>query len=411
MPETLTLDKLTPQQLKIFWNEVARKSTLHEFLYNFLGFKDLNSIHKDLCQFLETKHLFKLILMPRYTFKSSICTIGKTLHELNKDSNQRILIYSDASDKATGFLTSIKGHIEGKAEGSKFYAIYNWGQKDPKQTWNLSEIVIADRKTAYPEASIETAGIETSKVGKHYDGIIFDDIVSDKNVTTKDQMDKVENCFRTALSLLKPDGWVIITGTIWHFGDLYRRIIADNELSGLFQIFIVDGEDDPKYGKYCFSDIGLTKEFLEQKKKQQGTYLYSCLYRNNPVSPESAIFKESNFSFYGAIKPDDLYITGTLDPAGEGKDKSGLTAVGTDYEMNMNILEALEGHWKPSELIDLIINLHYKLKFKIFGLETIFFRRMLKLELMRRIGEEHKDNPTKFPLFGIYEFDSASRQG
>jgi predicted phage terminase large subunit-like protein len=620
----------------------------------------MNSEHDELCKFLISKGLYKLILMPRFTFKSCIVTVGYTLWRLAKDYNLRLLIYSDAASKAEGFLGSITNHITGKVAGSKFREIFGHWEVDPKKDkWNQSQIVIGFRQTAYAEPSIDTGGIETSKIGFHYPLIIFDDIVSDKNVTTKAQMDKVADCYKKALSLLVPGGEIIMVGTRWHFGDLYGRLLAENAENRLFETFIrkaYDGE------KYYFADIGecsLTKERLALLKKQQGSYVFSCnpaeapiimgdwtaksicdieegdeiigwkrkstnekqlitskvlkvqsrmaevvkiklksgreirctsdhnwftgrndethreyrpakvgmklmymfkpyiselcqsdqklaswlggfydgegscsdsiilnqskeknpevclkleatlnvlnytwnsaekeptktawggkttyywvnggiqekrrfllqcnpsrrsgiensifkhgcrfikekdeivsikpdgfekvyalqtetgnyiawgygskncLYQNSPVDDETATFKARDFSF-AEVSPTDLYITATIDPAGKGEDYTAITVVGTDHQLTMYLLEIVNQKMTPSEMIEKIVSLNYKYKFKMFGIETNFFRGMLKLELERRIQTEHQENPEKFPLFGTHEFLAASRRG
>ena len=77
----------------------------------------------------------------------------------------------------------------------------------------------------------------------------------------------------------------------------------------------------------------------------------------------------------------------------------------------MHILDIINEKLQPSEIVDKVITLHTKYEFKMFGIETNFFRGMLKLELERRVRSEHSENPTKFPLFGIHEFLAASRRG
>lgn len=387
--------------------------SFYNFCFECLGFRDMNRVHKDLCDFLQYNPMkFKLVLMPRYSFKSTICSIGYPLWQLVKSCDLRILIYSDATAKATGFLDTVKAHIEGKVSKSKFREIFPSWESDIKSgSWNRDQITISIRKTSLPEPSVDTGGIETSKVGFHYDIIIFDDIVSDKNITTKDQMDKVAECYKKALSLLKPGGVVLMPGTRWNFGDLYGRIIAENDMKKNFALFIVDGEEDKKYGKYPFRDIGLTEEFLGAQKMEQGSYLYSCLYRNSPTDPETATFKVQDFAFYGAVKPDDLYITCTVDPAGEGEDFTAITVVGTDHNMDMYILDIVNEHLQPSEIVDNIIRLQYKYKFGVLGSETNFFRGMLEMEIRRRRDEEHRLSPGRFKLFAVHEFEASSRRG
>ena len=399
------------------------EASFFDFCEDSLGYHDMNAEHRALCEFINgptdpgkrihykrNKKLFNLILMPRYTFKSCVATVGYSLYRLLFDPNIRILIYSDATSKAQGFLTSVKNHIMGKVDNSKFRAQWGEWETDPKKgKWNESAIIVKTRSTASAEPSIETAGIETSLVGRHYDLIIFDDIVSDKNVTTKEQMDKTSECYSKALSLLRPGGEVLMVGTRWHFGDLYGRIIAENKHRQTFGIFHRKAEID---GKLLFADIGensLTRSFLEQQRLQQGSYIFSCLYLNEPTDDETRVFKTTDFAFYGSIKPDDLYITATCDPAGQGEDFTAITVVGTDTNMDMHILEIVNKHLQPSEIIEKIINLNYKYKFKMFGLEKTFFRGMLRLELERRIKEERQND--KFRLFGIHEFEPSGRKG
>jgi predicted phage terminase large subunit-like protein len=411
LTQPIKFKQLTDSELLYTTKATIRQGGLYNFLYEVLGFKDMNNVHEDLSRFLEGDCLFKLVLTPRYTFKSCICTVGFALWELVKQPNSRILIYSDANIKAEGFLSSLKSHIEGKVENSKFSRYFSWF--DEKQKWNQSQIEIRDRTTSFVEPSVDTGGENTSKVGMHYDLIIFDDIVSDKNITTKEQMDKIANCYKKALSLLRPGGKVLMVGTRWHFGDLYGRIIKETEINGVFSIFIVDGEEDKKYGSYCFSNIGtnsLTKRFLDQQKAQQGTYVYSCLYRNNPVDPETATFKHKDFAFYGDIKSEDLYITATCDPAGEGEDFTAITVVGTDCNMDMHILEIVNKHLQLSETINEIIRLHYKYKFKMVGMETNFYRGQCIIELERKIAEARLENE-KFQLFGVHEFNATAKRG
>jgi len=388
------------------------RNDFYSFCLNILGYRDMNDEHKKLCEFMqEDTKKFRLVLMPRYTFKSCICTIGYSLWRLLKNPNERILIYSDASTKAQGFLTGIRNHILSKSERSIFRNTFGAWETDPKSgKWNENQIIVSIRYAAQSECSIETAGIDTSMVGKHFDAIIFDDVVSDKNITTKDQMDKTVECYSKALSLLRPGGTVIMLGTRWNFGDLYGKIIAENKQKDTFKIFIRDSGYNA--GKLLFDNIGknsLTWEFLKLQRTEQGSYIFSCLYENNPTDPETAVFKVADFNFYGSIKPDDLYITATCDPAGEGRDFTAITVAGTDNKMKLYILDIVNKHLQPSEIINEIIRLNYRYRFRLFGLERNFFRGMLKKELDRRITEE-RVNPD-FKLFGIREFRPSSRAG
>jgi predicted phage terminase large subunit-like protein len=405
-----------PPKWKRYLDIVLEREKYRENFYLFcrdvLGYKEMNDEHRQLCSILQDEPLYTLILMPRYSYKSCIATVGKTLWDLSKNYDMRVLIYSDAASKAKAFLGDIKNHIMGKSGRSRFREVFGQWEVDPKKgKWNEEQVVIAYRRTAHKEPSVDTGGIETSKAAFHYDKIIFDDIVTDVNVTTKAQMDKTAECYKKALSLLKPGGSVLMLGTRWDYGDLYGRIIAENKETQLFTIHIRDAEDRNTEGQLLFDSIGLTRAFLDRQRREQGSRLYSCLYRNEPTDDETAIFKAKDFAFEEAVGGKDLYVTCTIDPAGEGEDFTAITVVGTDHEMNMHLLDIINAHLLPSQMIDKIINLNYKYKFKMLGIETNFYRGMLKLELDNKIMAEHQTDPKTFPLFGTQEFLASSRRG
>lgn len=373
-------------------------------------FKEMTPTHQELCTFLQhDKARTKMILMPRYSYKSTITTIGFALWKLLHDPNRRILIYSDSAAKATNFLNGIKAHIEGKAPNSRFRDYFPGWETDPKTgKWNESEIIVSCREVSFPEPSIDTGGIETSKVGKHYDDIYFDDIVSDLNVTTKAQMDKVYECYQKSLSLLKPGGRVLITGTRWAFGDPYGRIIEENKDAEGFSLFLRAAE---KNGKYPFASIGLDQKFLDEQKRKQGSYVVSCLYQNNPISDEDAIFKYEQFKFYRPSGFDykNLYITCTIDPAGEGEDCTAITVCGTDRELNIYLLEVINAHLSPTQIVENLIKLSYKWKYSKLGVETNFFRGLLEKEI--KLAMEQERSNREWTPFSMEVFQATAKRG
>src|SRR3990167_7774417 len=373
------------------------------------GYYDLTPTHKKLCKVIqETKKRFILILMPRYSFKSGVVTVGHGLWNLVKKPNTRILIYSDSAMKAEGFLQGIKNQILGTAPNSKFRNYYpKWETDAHRGLWNDSQILLSSRKQALLEPSVDTGGIESSKIGMHYDYIYFDDIVSDLNTTTKFQMDKVYDCFKKSLSLLTPKGKVVVIGTRWHYGDAYAKIIEENKTLDDFEIFIVDAEEKNGDGTLVFESIGLDRKFLDYQRNKQGSYLFSCLYRNSPVDDETALFRVTNFRFYKPEKDfhKNLFITGALDPAGEGEDFSAITVVGINNHKQMYVLDAVNDHLIPSQLIFQVIRLNYKWGFNKFIIEKNFFKGLFEGELRKVINEESKN--ASFKNFSVEEITST----
>jgi predicted phage terminase large subunit-like protein len=406
--------KVDPLYQKAFLQEKG-KFSFRYFCRAILGYSDMNAEHDALCEYLQHDPAkIKLMLMPRYTFKSSIITIGHTLWLLANDPNERILLYSDATEKAEGFLLGIKNHIHGQVSGSLFRAIFGKWEVDPKRgIWNQSGIVVSTRNKGAVEPSVDTAGVETSKVGKHYSRMKFDDLVSDKNITTKELMDKVIQVYKNAGSLLQPSGSTDIAGTRWHYGDLYGRLLAEYKGDPKFSFFIKKAHEGDKY---FFMDIGkdsLTPEFLSAKKREQGSAVYSCLYQNEPTDDETAIFKTADFSFYQPSDlPSGLYITAALDPIPPHEktstgDDAAIVVCGTDKEMNIHILDIVRGRLQPSEQIDELFRLHQKWHINSFGVETNAFQKVMRRDIEFRYKEERLKNPN-FRFFHIEEFVGSS---
>lgn len=396
------LSKDAPTKIPVYMAD------FHYFCKECLGYTDMNEEHLKLCRFLQfDEHRFKMVLMPRYSFKSCVATIGYALWLLVRNPNERILIYSDAATKAKGFLLGIKNHIEGMSETSKFSKYFvNWMTDRLIGKWNDSQIVIRPRTGTFVEPSVDTAGIDTSRVGMHYDTIIYDDIVTDQNVTTKELMDKTYECYTKSLSLLKPNGRVLMVGTRWSQGDAYGRLIEEDK--GEWGFFIRQARTDE--GKYPFESIGLSEPFITDQLKRQGSYIWSCIYQNQPCDPTTAIFLEKDFNFYGDLfNTDNLYITCTVDPAGEGDDYTGITVVGTDSNMRMYVLDAINRAMKPAGIINEIVRLSYAWKFRILGIETNTFNGMLERDLQLAL-EVERSNP-KFVPFSLELFRATCKKG
>ena len=346
--------------------------------------------------------------------------MGFALWKLINNPDLRILIYSDSASKAQNFLTGIKNQILGSAANSVFRDYFpNWEMDPHKGKWNESQIVIKCRDQGATEPTIDTGGIETSKVGMHYDLIFFDDIVSDINTTTKEQMDKVYECYQKSLSLLKPGGEVVVIGTRWHFGDTYGRLLEENRTTDAFDILIRNAESLRADGTLLFENVGLDRKFLDDQRRRQGSYIFSCLYNNSPVDDETATFKVADFKFYDRIEKSEepvktgmyknLYITGAIDPAGQGEDYTAITVVATDNKLRMHVIDIVNKHLQTNQMVDEILRLNKIYHFKRFGVETVFFRGKLKKDLELTIEQERANQD--FHVFSVDELQTRWRKG
>lgn len=281
--------------------------SLYWFDKNILGYKDMDEkVHLQLCEFIngryresgEAEKPFKLMLLPRGSFKTSVVTIGYTIQAIMQNPDIRILIANEKFDNAKDFLSEIKGHFEHNEKFRQFY-----GDWLSQFGWREDSIIVSQRKKNLKEPTVSCAGIEVVKVGMHYDLIIMDDLVSDKNTTTKDQMDKVKDFYKLALSLLEPDGKIVVIGTRWSFNDLYNHLIENEKHR--FNYFIRGAYN--KDGSLWFPQR-LTEDFLQDQRKSQSSYQFACQYLNSPVDDESARFKKDWIKYYS------IHLGGKLIP-------------------------------------------------------------------------------------------------
>lgn len=348
------------------------------------------------------------IEMPRGTFKSSIVTIGFTLQYILNDPDARILIDSETYSKAKNFLAEIKGHLE---DNTKFREIFksihgvypDEGKKNPSVRWTDNAVDLACRTIKRKEPSISCSGIDRSINGMHFDLIIGDDLHSEKNVTNKDQIDQVIEHYKLLFSLLDPGCPLIIIGTRWDYQDLYQYIL-ENERHR-YNIIIRSAIED---GELLFPER-LTEDFLEEQKKTQGNYIFSCQYMNNPVDDETATFKQSYFRHtnWELVKdrPINWYVS--VDPSQEGpySDYAAFTLVGMDHQQELYVRQVHRAKMNYSEIVNLMFDWHVKYKPQRMALETIATQKSIEYIL----NDEQKNRGIWLPV-QIIKSRTASKE-
>lgn len=361
--------------------------------------------HRELCDIvMNQQRKKKLVMLPRGSFKSSVVTISYPLWRLEKNPNLRILIDNETFSNSKAFLAEAKGMLE----NPEVLAVYPHLEPNKKinNGWTEDSVILKARSRHRKEPNLSCAGIDNTKVGMHYDIIIMDDVVSTKNVTTPEQMKQVIDHYRLILSLLEPDGELIIIGTRYHIGDLYGHII-ENE-SSIFEILVrpailPDGQ--------LFFPSRLTREFLSQQRQSQGSYIYECQYMLNPTSEDNVDFKKSWLQYWdGEYKdgkitvnwcsnPDiqtpislPVNVFTTVDPASSKKKDSDFTTAitnGVTPDNKWFILDMVRDKLNPTERVDLVFSQHKKYKAIKLGYETVGFQESDKHYTKKRMFEEN----------------------
>lgn len=194
-----------------------------------LGYKDITKFtHKDTVDALQGPSKRKLIIMPRGTFKSSITSVAYPIWLLLNNPNLRIMLDGELYSNSKNFLREIKGHLL-RPELTSIFGTF----KD-ESCWNEGEILIRQRTKVLKEASITASGIGSEKTGQHYDVIICDDLNSPSNSNTEEGRQKVIDHFRYNISILEPEGILVVVATRYSELDLpgfiLHSVIDGNEI-------------------------------------------------------------------------------------------------------------------------------------------------------------------------------------
>lgn len=351
-----------------------------------------------------------LILMPRGTFKSSIITIGFTLQYFLNDSEARVLIDSETYSKSKDFLAEVKGHLE---DNTKYRAIFKTihgvypddNKKNSSTRWTDKAVDLACRKRKRKEPSISCSGIDRSINGLHFDVIIEDDLHSEKNVTNKEQIQQVIDHRKLATSLLDPGMPRITIGTRWDYQDAYQYVL-DNSRDSYNIIIRKAIEDD---GSLLFPER-LTPEFLSQQKKDQGTYIYSCQYQNEPVDDETATFKRSYFNYIDQKLVDDRPINWfmAVDPSagGEYSDYAAFVLCGMDFQQELYVKKVHRAKMNYAEIIQLMFDWHQRYQPRRIALETVATQKTIQYML----NNEQKRRGVWLPVAEIKTRDNTKKE-
>lgn len=225
------LEKLASQPLSIreevthrLMREQFQSSLFHTAKY-LLGYKDLTwRTHGQIVRVLEDSSKRKLLVLPRGSFKSSLACEAFPIWLLLNQPNLRILIDSEIYTNSKNFLRKVRALFE----SDKLVSLF--GSFKSPDNWNEGELTISQRTEPFKEASITCSGVGAVKVGQHYDYIIMDDLNSQNNSNTPEGLDKVINHYRMSISLLEPNGTIVVVGTRYHTNDIIGWIL-ENEIN------------------------------------------------------------------------------------------------------------------------------------------------------------------------------------
>lgn len=385
----------------------------------------------DAKQISRAKGCHKAIEAPRGHAKSTTFTFKDTLHAALYGYKHYIIILSDSSEQAEGFLTDSKDELEENAAIREDFGALQGG------VWKASVILLKNG------TKIEAIGSGKKIRGRRHkqwrpDLILCDDLENDENVNTAEQRQKLRSWYYKAVSKCGDTYTdIVYIGTLLHYDSLlanvaknkeygavkYRGVIsfaANTPLWDAWEKIYTDlSNEDSKEEAKAFFEVNRaemlegTAVLWEEKlsyydfmvmRLSEGTASFNSEIQNDPIDPATCTFNEEWFDFYdgdGKIPPDfsdpRFVFIGANDPSlGKNKksDTSSIIGLAKDTITGyMYVLVASVERRKPDVIIaDALdtsrrLRLDYKKPFYQFGVETVQFQYYFA-EIMRQKSVE-----------------------
>jgi len=351
---------------------------------------------------------FRLILLPRGHYKSTITTISDTIqivltddsknapYPRNLGPNCRVLIAHEGQDHAARFLFAIAEHFR---RNPWLMALFPELVPGKDQRINKTELELP-RDKIWGEPTIDVMGVGTKSQGRHYDYLKLDDIYG-AEARDSDAVDKATKLWIDNIQsfLLTPaTDHIDFIGTRYRHEDVYKHImdVYAEQLVKYIRPIVEFSEKEGK--KVPIFPEQFTLKSIEILKKNP--IVYNSQYLNDPLSGDSE-FNMAWERYYERLEwenPDkrrlvyedpssgrnvtlswlELDRLVFIDPATVGN--SGIIVTGTNGERNPKafILEEEMRPYQPPELVKRIFQLVNKWSPRAVVIEEVLFSQLFR---------------------------------
>ena len=410
------------------------KTDLFFLCYGPLEYELLSpKLHGHLCRWTESTRdsRYRLFLLPRGHYKSTILTIGDSVQiALPNDANiqhspysygpnVKLLLSHENRESASRFLYEIAEAFLAK---ELMLALFpECIPSKSQQRINKFELELP-RQAHHKEPTFDTIGAGGAAQGRHYHHLKLDDMVGEDARDSETVMRRVLTWFDNVNSLLtrlKFDGWDLV-GTRWGANDVYSHAIekygVDKGLSILYAYSLEDIQKLPhgnlmvyargaiENGEPLFPEEFAIEDLNVLRKNRM---VWAAQYANNPKDGGLTEFNKDWLRYYNVSgerlvvfdgqsskkiniwELDRVILTDPSMGETQGSDHSGVIVTGTDKDMNVYILEVIKKRLTPPELIDLLFELNYKWAPRAVSIEEVIFSAIYRYWLEDRARKNH----------------------
>lgn len=365
----------------------------------------------------------RAVAAPRGHAKSTNLTFKDNLHAVLYEYKHYIIIISDTSSQAAGFLEAIKEELEENEA-----VIEDFGDITG-DIWR-EDVILTKTKI-----KVQAKGSGQKMRGlKHKqwrpDLIVLDDIENDELVRTVEQREKLKNWYYKAVSKVG-DGYTdfIYIGTMLHYDGLLAKVMnnpdyrsikykavmsfsssslwdrweeiftnLDNEARDIDAVnFFNDHKEEMLKGTNVLWEEKNSYYDLMKERISSGESAFNSELQNEPINPEDCLFNEEWFDYFNPHEMDfsakQFKFYGFVDPSlGKSKhsDFSAIITMALDTSTGyMYIVDADVERRHPDIIIEDIIqkaiwlSKTFEKNYYKFGAETNQFQWFLKEQLAK----------------------------
>lgn len=256
--------------------------------------------------------------------------------------------------------------------------------------WSLDDGIMVKRKRTAKEATIEASGlVDGQPTSKHYEFLLYDDVVTLGSVTNPEMIEKTTEAMRMSFNLGAGEAVVKrFIGTRYHFNDTYRELMKSGAVAPRIYACTEDGTVEGR-------PVMRSREFIAQKYKEMGPYVFASQMLQNPTADTTQGFKKEWFRWFER-KPDEDFKNYSrmnryllVDPASSKKQNSDYTAIsiiGLGEDKNMYLLDLYRDRLNLQERAQLVMALHRIWRPKRVGYEK--YGMMADVEYLKSVQSE-----------------------
>ncbi len=339
-----------------------------------------------------------MINMPPRHGKSELTSKYFPVWYLGNFPDNRIILISYGAEFASSWGMKVRDLID--EFGEDYFGI----RLDP------SSRAVNNFRIEGCEGGMSCAGAGGSITGKGADLLIIDDPVkNDAEANSPVYREKLWEWYRaTAFTRLEPGGIIVLIMTRWHEDDLCGRILKMNEddnenkwevvkmpaISGPGDI-LGRGPNQPLWSdRYSW-------KYLQEVKKELGSYWFSSLYQQNPSPAGGGIFKRKFFQYFShdgsifylkgksgeqKIWDQSCRIMATVDLAaatGERSDYTVIVVFALTPDKDILILNVIRERFEGAAHMNLLKNIQNRYNPDIIGVESVQYQVSLIQSAMR----------------------------